>query len=48
MWLSHEVVALFRKWDFYLGLFGKEELGWPGRDLRAKRIKQGADAAIRG
>jgi hypothetical protein len=25
MWLSQEVVALFRKWDFYLGLFAKEE-----------------------
>ena len=25
MWLSQEVVTLFRKWDFYLGLFDKEE-----------------------
>jgi hypothetical protein len=25
VWLAHEVVALFRKWDFYLGLFANEE-----------------------
>jgi hypothetical protein len=25
MWLSQDVVALHRKWDFYLGLFGKKE-----------------------
>lgn len=25
MWLAQDVVALHRKWDFYLGLFGKKE-----------------------
>ena len=25
MWLAHDVVALHRKWDLYLGLFGKPE-----------------------
>jgi Magnesium chelatase, subunit ChlI len=25
MWLCQDMVALYRKWDFYLGLFGKPE-----------------------